>query len=309
MAGPLPDWCYELAWTPQPLSAEVVEATALEPGGWLIFDSHDGLGVELAERLRMKGHDCAVVPPGMSPESRRTAVEEFLAAPGGHAGPVAEAGSREQGVGRKTYVAPRSPLPAPRFHGIVYLAGVDVGGNQETPDFAAARRDGWGAVLDLVHAVTLSGVAKPPRLWLVTRGANAAGNASPLTLAQSPIWGLGRVIAAEYPELGCSRIDLDPKHQRDEADQLAEELWSGQSEDQVAFREGDRLTARLRRLDHVEPGACRFHAAGPTGWRSPRGPVGQRRLAAGRASSRQGRARSKSRSTPRGSISAMCSMS
>ncbi len=150
----------------------------------------------------------------------------------------------------------------PLSHGIVYLAGLESSRHSESaccsedpPDFAAARRDGWGAALDLVHAVTLSSKAKPPRLWLVTRGAHAAGGASPLALAQSPIWGLGRVIAAEHPELECTRIDLDPKHHGDEADQLAEELWSGQSEDQVAFRGGERLVARMRRLDYVEPGS------------------------------------------------------
>ena len=32
-----------------------------------------------------------------------------------------------------------------------------------------------------------------------------------VSLAQSPLWGLGRVIAAEHPELSCTRIDLDPQ--------------------------------------------------------------------------------------------------
>ena len=147
--------------------------------------------------------------------------------------------------------------------GIVYLTGLDVEGDEETPDFAAARRDGWGAALDLVHALTASGKAKPPRSWLVTRGGHAAGDASPLALAQSPIWGLGRVVAAEHPELGCTRIDLDPADRRDAADQLAEEIWSGQNEDQVAYRGGERLVARLRRLDHVEAGSLQVPRGRP----------------------------------------------
>ncbi|MGA2258480.1 MAG: type I polyketide synthase, partial [Thermoguttaceae bacterium] len=221
-AGPLPDWCYELAWVSQPLSTAEIDETAIEPGHWLIFDSRNGVGRALAERLRMKAHQCTLVPAGISAESRCTAVEAFLA----------------------------GQVPARR--GIVYLAGLDVEDDQGTPDFDAARRDGWGAVLDLVNALGASGKAKPPRFWLVTRGAQAAGNATPLALAQSPIWGLGRVVAAEHPELGCTRIDLDPADRRDAADQLTEEIWSGQNEDQVAYRGGERLVARLRRLEHVE---------------------------------------------------------
>jgi acyl transferase domain-containing protein len=233
-AGPLPDWCYELAWTAQPLSAAAVEETAVEPGRWLIFDSPDGTGAALAERFEMKGHQCALVPADVAAESRGTAVKAYLAAEG---------------------LAPR---------GVVYLAGLDATVAESPPDFAAARRDGWGAALDLVHALTISGKAKPPRFWLVTHGAHAAGDDAPLTLAQSPLWGLGRVVAAEHPELNCTRIDLDPAaDRRDEADQLAEEIWAGQREDQVAYRGGERLVARLRRLDQVEAGTLQVPRGRP----------------------------------------------
>ncbi len=225
-AGPLPDWCYELAWTAQPLDSTAVEETAFEPGRWLIFDSPDGTGAALAERLQIKGHDCTCAAVDILAEARGAVVKAYLAVEG---------------------------LP-PR--GIVCLAGLDTVEAGASPDFAAARRDGWGAALDLVHALTVSGKAKPPRLWFVTRGAHAAGSEVPLSLAQSPLWGLGRVIAAEYPELNCTRIDLDPAaDRRDVADQLAEEIWSGQNEDQVAYRGDERLVARLRRLDQVDAGA------------------------------------------------------
>jgi len=232
-AGPLPDWCYELAWVSQPLSGAAVDETSVEPGHWLIFDSQGGLGKVLGERLRMKAHECTLVPAGISPESRRTAVEEFLAG---------------QGLARR---------------GIVYLTGLDGEADRDLPDFNAARRDGWGAALDLVHALTTSGTASPPRMWLVTRGGHAAGSFSPLALAQSPMWGLGRVIAAEHPELGCTRIDLDPAGGDDEADQLAEEIWSGQNEDQVAYRGGERKVARLRRLDQLESGSLQVPRGRP----------------------------------------------
>lgn len=221
LAGPLPDWCYQLAWLPQPL--DVSPLLLGEGTRWLIFDSHDKLGTALAERLEMKSHRCVLAPAGGDDPSRLAAVREFLSS--------AESGRR----------------------GIVYLSGLGVNGRRETPDFDAARQLGWGGALDVVHALAEAGGAEPPRLWLVTRGAQAVGaHPLPVSLAQSPVWGLGRVIASEHPVLSCTRVDLDPEDRRDAADQLVEELLFADREDQVAYRDGQRHVARLRPLRHGE---------------------------------------------------------
>jgi acyl transferase domain-containing protein/acyl carrier protein len=230
LAGPLPEWHYELTWVPQSLDAQP-EAAASEigeemgvsanaPSRWLVFDSHDRLGTALAARLELKGDGCTVIPAGGDDASRRAALQQFLSA------------EVEQ--------------PA---RGVVYLSGLDVDGLPETPDFEAARQHGWGGVLDVVHGMTDIERSQSPRLWLVTRGAQSASNsAHPLCLAQSPIWGLGRVVASEHPNLACTRIDLDPEDCRHSADQLVEEILLGQSEDQVLYRSGERCVARLKRL-------------------------------------------------------------
>ena len=60
-------------------------------------------------------------------------------------------------------------------------------------------------------AVTMS-VA--PSLTLVTKGAQSIVVGSfpePVELPNSPLWGLGKTIALEHPELRCTRIDLDPQ--------------------------------------------------------------------------------------------------
>ncbi len=234
VAGPLPDWCCELAWVNQPLDATPAEQKPVEPGQWLIFDSQDRLGAALAEQLETKGHHCTVVPAGGDPESRRAAVQQF-------------AGDSQ--LGRR---------------GVVYLPGLDVHGQAETPDFAAARDHGWGGVLDVVQTLATSGGAKPPRLWLVTRGAQAVGDQPlPVSLAQSPVWGLARVVAAEHPELACTRVDLDPLDRGDEAGRLAREIECGQAEDQVAYRGGERRTARLRRLRQADADALKISGGQP----------------------------------------------
>jgi acyl transferase domain-containing protein len=97
-------------------------------------------------------------------------------------------------------------------------------------------------VLRLVKS--LAARSQAPQLWLVTRGAMAVdGEKASLTLAL--LWGLGRTIALEHPELRCSCIDLDPTQSGDEAQRLIRELTGADGETQIAFRNGTRLVARL----------------------------------------------------------------
>ncbi|MBI2374778.1 MAG: SDR family NAD(P)-dependent oxidoreductase [Deltaproteobacteria bacterium] len=92
----------------------------------------------------------------------------------------------------------------------------------------------------------------PPRLWIVTRGAAPSPDRRPhdaASLCQSVLWGIGRTIAVEHPELRCTLVDLDPNtSEATSLDQLVSELRGGGSERQVCFRGGVRFVARLQRV-------------------------------------------------------------
>ncbi|HEY3057490.1 MAG TPA: beta-ketoacyl reductase, partial [Chloroflexota bacterium] len=94
-----------------------------------------------------------------------------------------------------------------------------------------------------------------PRLWLVTRGAQSVLPGDQLEISQAPLWGLGRTLALEHPELACTLIDLDP-HAPIAADSLTAELANGGPENQLALRDGACLVARLERCEAppVAPG-------------------------------------------------------
>ena len=53
-----------------------------------------------------------------------------------------------------------------------------------------------------------------PQLWIVTRGgapvATPFADAAMLRPEQAAMWGLGRVLANEHPELSCRLIDVSP---------------------------------------------------------------------------------------------------
>ena len=90
------------------------------------------------------------------------------------------------------------------------------------------------------------------RLYAVTRGAAPALSPAPGqdegSLAHAPIWGAARVIALEHPELWGGAVDVDPAAPVDDAvAAIVRELRAGSGEDEVAYRNGARLAARLAR--------------------------------------------------------------
>ncbi|HEU5321175.1 MAG TPA: SDR family NAD(P)-dependent oxidoreductase, partial [Methylomirabilota bacterium] len=99
----------------------------------------------------------------------------------------------------------------------------------------------------VLHAVQAAAAAQSrPRLLLVTRGAvHVPGDAAPVAVLQAPLWGLGRVIVAEHPELRCAVVDLDAAPAAHEADALLRECLADDGEAEVALRGPRRYVARL----------------------------------------------------------------
>jgi acyl transferase domain-containing protein/acyl carrier protein len=101
-------------------------------------------------------------------------------------------------------------------------------------------RTSLGSVLRLLRATSGN-----PRLWLVTRGTQPAGSSLVTGLSSAPLWGLGRVLALEHPELRCTRIDVDPNPHANEAEAILQELLAESTEPEVALRGDERFIPRL----------------------------------------------------------------
>ena len=130
------------------------------------------------------------------------------------------------------------------WHAVVDLRALDAGCGAES-DAARVTTALQAQALELIRA--LAGASGSPRLWLVTRGAQpAAGDEAPIAIAQATLWGLGRVMALEQPELWGGLVDLDPADMDGvDAERLAEQLVDPDEEDQLAFRAGRRAVPRL----------------------------------------------------------------
>jgi NAD(P)-dependent dehydrogenase (short-subunit alcohol dehydrogenase family)/acyl carrier protein len=150
-------------------------------------------------------------------------------------------------LGRCALTEPSS-LPAaltkvPTLAGVVFLCepGVD-------KDAASAAHRAADEAIAVVHA--LRGRA-PSRMWWVTTGAMAVEPRDTVDVAAASLWGLGRTVMQELPELGCTLVDLEPGGETDRV--LMRELSTSGSdgEDQVAWRAGRRHAARLVRVAAV----------------------------------------------------------
>ncbi len=138
---------------------------------------------------------------------------------------------------------------------IVYLWGADIMEANGT-DASAFAEDLCGDTLVKVIQTVMQPANRNARLWIATRGAQATPSSAPTLngALQSLAWGVGRVLGLEAPGQYRGLIDLDPALTSDAAaTQLLEELLADDVEDQTAYRNGERLVARLQRskLDHA----------------------------------------------------------
>ncbi len=132
-------------------------------------------------------------------------------------------------------------LQAP-LQGVVHLWSLAT----STHSLESARVLGPTSVLHLVQALTTAPQSDSPRLWLVTRGAQPVeADADVESIAQAPLWGMGRSIAHEHPELRCSRVDLPPDEQPADLAALVEELLADVGDSDVAFRGRRRYVGSL----------------------------------------------------------------
>ncbi len=224
-----PEVFYELRWRAQP-RGEIIEARA--PGRWLILTDTGGLGAGLASRLELRGHECVVL--------RATDAGRSYDAAAACARVVAQIRGESE-----------STLP---LRGVIHLWGAEAPGPARDPDLASLEEaQTLGCQVALAAVQSLAGApVTGARLWLVTRGVQPIA-AEAVAPAHATLWGLGRTIAQEHPELWGGLVDLSLGGAPDEAEALFGELVESDGEDQVAFRRDQRWVARVAPASVTKP--------------------------------------------------------
>ncbi|AGC45620.1 polyketide synthase [Myxococcus stipitatus DSM 14675] len=215
---------YDVSWQVKARGGAVTR-TPRGTGTWVILGHREGLGGALKALLNARGEPCWLVVPGTdtSPSDDVHALD------------------------------PRSPehyekllREVGELRGVIHLWGAAEPSSEEPSltDLESAQQHGVHSAVHL--AQTLLRIGTPGvRLWLGTRGSQAVAGAASRSPVHAPLWGLGRVLALEHPELWGGLVDLEPGAPSNEAEALWGELSSSDGEDQVAFRGGIRHVARL----------------------------------------------------------------
>jgi phthiocerol/phenolphthiocerol synthesis type-I polyketide synthase B len=95
---------------------------------------------------------------------------------------------------------------------------------------------------------TLAAMASPPRLFFLTRNAQPISEGDRSHPAHAVLWGLGRTLALEHPEIWGGIIDVDELVPAELAARyVLAEAGGGDGEDQVVYRAGVRHVPRLER--------------------------------------------------------------
>jgi acyl transferase domain-containing protein/acyl carrier protein len=132
---------------------------------------------------------------------------------------------------------------------VVHLGSLASSAALDEPTVERALVHGCDGALATVQALAAMELRDPPRLWLITRGAQSL-RGEDLCVPQAPLLGLGRAIAMEHAELRCTRVDLDGARPDGGAADLVAELLGDEAEDEIAWRGGERYAALL---DHRPP--------------------------------------------------------
>ena len=209
---------------------------ALPEGVWILAADRGGMGATLAAQLAALNQ--RVMLAGDGPEDTGTIMES-------EAGMVTA--SVEMGE-RTSWQALIENLPSDvPLAGVVHLVAQDGHGmDATTADMAADAKRVTASALALVQGIVDADAVPEKGLWLVTRGAQVLERERNGQLAGATLWGLGKVVAREAPQLQSRMIDLDPESGQP-LDDLMDELLFPDSESQIAYRRGNRQVARLVR--------------------------------------------------------------
>ncbi len=207
-----------------------------EIGGWLVFADSGGVAQKVVERLTRRGDTCWTVTPGECFEQESE--QQFK---------ISVNDSHDMERLLELVTAPSRPA----WRGAIHLWSLDTPPLQDTGLYPLQRGEALGCYSTIHFLQALSkfdSSITSPRLVLVTRAAQPVDqNMESMSISQSPLVGLGRVITNEYPNIRCKVVDLGPRPSAVEIESLLAELWTEDTEEEVALRDEARFVPRLER--------------------------------------------------------------
>ncbi len=220
------DWIYQLRWQPQAKPSQ-----NLQSRHWLVLAPHAAMGLQLLQALQTQNQTAILLTPA----------DHYAQIQDDHYQVNPLALDQFQQI---IQVHASQPL------GILHLWSVGMPFDPNLEQLHRSQELGCASVLHLMQALEHQLGSVNVHLWLITKGAQAVADVRrPVSAPQASLWGLGRSISLEYSEITCRRLDLDPKASvSTDIDLILQEALSApETDDQLAYRQDQRYSARLVR--------------------------------------------------------------
>jgi acyl transferase domain-containing protein/SAM-dependent methyltransferase/acyl carrier protein len=231
----------------------------LSRDGWLKLLADAGLQQIAALPPDLESQQALLL--ARAPESHGERQGWAIIADSGRVGPLVSALLANKGR-RAVLIKPGDAIPFDEIgpRGVVDLSCLDAPAAEQLTDTQWSHVQQFGCEPILTLAQKL--VGRETRLWVVTRGAQQVGGEDKsIAIVAAPVWGLGRSIALEHPEIWGGLVDLDPEASDErQAEVLVSSLMTSDGEDQIAFRKDTRYVARLRPCNRPTAGIATLHA-------------------------------------------------
>jgi acyl transferase domain-containing protein len=242
------DLFYETQWEVKSINKEEIDISS---GWWLIFSDDQGIGKKLGQQLQGLGYKCVFIYPNLQTQSpfKQDPYTYFL---------------NPKKPEHFQYLLYQVIENEQKYlKGIVHLWTLDaVVLNELTLDvLQEAEVLSCASILHLTQAIAKQGKEKVGRLWIITQGGVSVDN-SPVAPTQSTVWGLGKVIALEYPQLWGGLIDLEPQGQIEDISLLVAQILKNQEENQIAIRQRKTHVPRLVQSPYVPKSVALLHSDG-----------------------------------------------
>ena len=133
------------------------------------------------------------------------------------------------------------------LNGVVHLLSLDGHGAESTTgDLAGDAQRAMASALALAQGLSDADAMPAKGVWFLTRGGQVLEREREGQLTGALLWGFGKVVEREAPQIQPRMIDLDPGTETPPPD-IVNELLYPDDETHIAYRLGRRQTARLVR--------------------------------------------------------------
>ncbi|HMB32372.1 MAG TPA: type I polyketide synthase, partial [Desulfohalobiaceae bacterium] len=202
-----------------------------QPSKYLLFDDKNGFGQPIMDMFCSKGQNCIRVAPGDLFEQKSD--KEYIVRP--------ESLEDVSCVLGHVLLQDKSgPLQ------IIYCRGSKDRAAQglNADDLEQAEQGVVQGLLTVIQALQSRNWTAQAKIWLITEQTQPAYNQDPfIDPISAPLWGLGRTLAMEYPEMWGGLIDLESNPTDKAYTALVDQIAGQSPNDQMAISQNGRLYA------------------------------------------------------------------